>query len=127
MSWKWEDNGPNVVGLVVAVAKTADEESDTQSQRCRRVRALLDRPADEIFDLAGVLANGLRGVGGRILGLAVQVLNGAFHLARLALQLAFQISSRPSGRLFGLTAKIFRGAHQSIFIHGSILYRSFRR
>jgi hypothetical protein len=119
-----EDDGPNGVGLV-AVAKTADEKSYAQSQRCRRVRALLDRLTNKIFDLAGALADDLRGVGGRILGLAVQVLNGAFYLARLALQLAFQISGRPSGRLLDLTAKIFGGARQPIFIHDSILYRSF--
>jgi hypothetical protein len=117
-----EDDGPNGVGLV-AVAKTADEKSYAQSQRCRRVRALLDRLTNKIFDLAGALANDLRGVGGRIFGLAVQVLNGAFYLARLALQLAFQISGRPSGCLLDFTAKIFRGAHHSIFIHDSILSR----
>jgi hypothetical protein len=98
-----EDDGPNGVGLVVA-AKTADEKSYAQGQRCRRVRALLDRLTNKIFDLAGALPNDLRGVGGRILGLAVQVLHGAFYLARLALQLAFQISGRPSGRLLDFTA-----------------------
>jgi hypothetical protein len=117
-------NGGVQIGRLVAAAaaKAADQESYAESHSGCCIWTLLDRCTKKIISLAGTVANGFRGTGGCVFGLTVKILHGPFHLLCLAMELAFHVSGSPPISFLDLTAKVFGGTGQPIFIRESILH-----
>src|SRR5262245_18686065 len=103
--------------LVGAVAKASDQVADAERDGGGRVGALLDRGAQEVTGLAASFADGFRGVGRGLLGLAVHLLQRTFHLPCLTLELRLHITSRSSESFLHLSANVFGSPAEAIFIH----------
>src|SRR5262249_33347423 len=104
--------------VIAAPSQAADQEADPERDGCRRVRVLLDCIAQEIIGLVDALIDRLRGAGGGVFGLPVEVLERAFGLLRLALQLRPHVSGRASETFLYLAAELLGAAGQPIFVHG---------
>src|ERR1700751_1845460 len=107
--------------VVGAAAEAANQVSDSEGDSGSRVRALLDGCTQEVVGLAGTFADGVRGVGRRLLRLSVDILQCALHLPGLALELRFYIAGRASESLFHLAAEVLGVTGQAIFIHVFLL------